>query len=129
MRTLVPQHTRKENAHAATMEVGYHSAHAFDAPWQIPEQVVLVATVDSDIRIGVPNEHAIDATVAQLQIVQIAIDSVLERCGIKEEEVVNHHLRLDKARLRPLEFRTVIFGAKIASADPAFHAPVTNIGE
>ena len=57
--------------------------------------------IDADVRIDGPDQDGVDAAVSLLQIVEIAIDGVLAGFGIVEVAVLDHHLRLDEARLRP----------------------------
>jgi len=62
----------------------------------------LIAVVDSDIRIGVPDENAIDAAITFLKIVQVAIYRVFSSHRIIEIAIFHHHLRLEEAGLESL---------------------------
>jgi len=52
---------------------------------------------------------------------------VTMRHGIIEVAVFHHHLRLEKAGLRPLELRRVVARPVVADANLAFIAPVANV--
>ena len=77
MGSLVPQHDREENAYVVPVKVVHHLLDGAKSTGKIPEEIVLAPAVNADIRISVPYEHAIDAAIALIHVVQIAIDSVL----------------------------------------------------
>ena len=95
----------------------------------VVEQVELVAVVDANVRINRPDEHRIDAAVALVEIVQIAVDGVARANRIVEVAVLDHHLRLDKTALRPLQFRAIVFGAVVADAGEALGPPLFDVGQ
>ena len=59
------------------MESFNHLPQGGDAAGQVARQVPLVAVVDAYIRIDGPDQHAVDAAVALVEIVQVTIDCVL----------------------------------------------------
>ena len=111
------------------MEVRNHLPHARNTSWHGADHVVLVAVVDSHVRIRGPDQHRIDSAVSLFQIIEITIHRVAVRDRIVEITVFDHHLRLKKAGLRPLECRQVVARAVVADANPAFIAPMPNVGQ
>ncbi len=95
----------------------------------IAQQVELVAVVDADVRVDGPEQDAVDAAVALLQVVEVAVHGVAARDGIVEVAVLHHHLRLDEAALRPLEFGAGIDLAGESGADTSFGAIARDLGE
>ena len=65
-RALIPYHHRKKHAHSATVEIRDHLPHARDATGHVAQQVVLIAVVDAHVWIRLPNQHAVNASVAAL---------------------------------------------------------------
>jgi hypothetical protein len=63
---LVPQHGGKEHMHPVPMESSDKLLYCLFATGKIRDEVILVAIVDADVRIGRPYEHAVDAAVARL---------------------------------------------------------------
>ena len=127
VRSLIPQHDGKQHAHMMPVKVLHHLPHALHAAGQIAEHVELIAAVDADIGISVPDEHAVDSAIPLLKVLQITVDGVLPGLRVVEIAVVHHHLRLHKTRLRPQE-RGIVVGAVVeADADAALVAPVRDI--
>ena len=96
-------------------------------PGMDSNHVELVAIVDAHVGIGGPDQHRVDAAIALLEIVEIAIDGVLAGDGIVEVAILHHHLRLDEAGLRPLERGQIIARTVIADADAPLGAPVLKV--
>ena len=65
---------------------------------------------------------------APVEIIQIAVDSVPACYRIVKISFLDHHLRLDKVALRPLQLGPEVFGVAIAHADEPFSAPLLQIG-
>ena len=128
-RALVPHHHREKHAHSALVKVGDHLPHAGDATRHRANHVVLIAIVDAHIRICGPDQYRVDAAVAFLEIVEIAIDRIFARDRIVEIAILDHHLRLDEARLRPRQRRDFVARAVVADSNETFHAPVPDVGE
>src|SRR5262249_52493052 len=57
------------------------------------------------------------------QIVEVFIHGVSSRHGIIEVAVLDHHLRLHEAALRPSQFRPFVFGIAIIGALQILRAP------
>ena len=111
------------------MEVRDHLAYPRHAARHGPNQVVLIAVVDAHVRIRRPDQHCIDSAVALFKIVEITVDRVSVRDRIVKIAVFHHHLRLEKARLGPLERGQVVARAIVADSNPAFVAPVADVGQ
>ena len=129
VRPFVPHHHGEQDAHAAAMEVGNHLAHTINAAGHGLNHLKLVAVVDPHVWIGSPDEHRINAAVALFYIVEVAIDSVTASQLIVEIAIVNHHLRLHKARLGPAECRHLVARRIESGADAALGAPVFNVAQ
>ena len=126
-RSLVPHHHRKQHLDAAAVKIRHHLAHAGDAARHGADHVQLIAVVDAQIGIGGPDEHRIDAAIALLEIVQIAVHRVFAARRIVEVAILHHHLRLDEARSASIcSAGRVISRAVIADIDSPLHPPVAS---
>ena len=79
------------------MEVGDHLFQAGGPARHITQQVILVAVVDSDVGIGVPDQDGVDSAVALPKVVKVTVHGVSARRRVVEVAVLDHHLRLDEA--------------------------------
>ncbi len=86
-------------------------------------KVPQVAIVDADVRIHGPDQHAVYAAVARVQIIQIPVDRIFTLDGIVEVALLDHHLRLDKIALRPLKLRAAILSVVKSHAREALVPP------
>src|SRR5439155_11155467 len=68
-RPLVPQHYREQNPDAAAVKVLNRLAQSLNAARHIAKQVVLVAIINADIRVSVPDEDRSNSTVALFECV------------------------------------------------------------
>src|ERR1700744_1379848 len=123
---LVPEHYRKENANVVAMEISDHLTDTVNSPGHVVKEIELVSVVDAHVRIRWPDEHGINAAESFVEIVEIAVDSVFAGDWIVKIAILNHHLRLHVAALRPFQFRTLIFTAVVADSlellcPPTFH--------
>jgi hypothetical protein len=73
---VVPGHGRQEHLDPAPVEIGDRATHALDAPGQIVRQVELVARVDADVGVDVPEQHAVQAAETLFKIVEVAVHRV-----------------------------------------------------
>ena len=128
-RALIPHHHRKQHAYPAMMEIRNHLPHARYAARHGADHIVLVAVVDSHVRIRGPDEHRINSAVSLFQVIEVTIYRVAVRHRIVEITVLHHHLRLEKAGLGPLECGQVVAQAIVADTNPALVAPMTNVGQ
>jgi hypothetical protein len=103
--------------------------HAGEAAGHAANQVVLIAIIDSQVRVRRPDQNGIDAALALFEIVEVTVDGVLAGGGIVEVAILNHHLRLREAGLRPLQCRQIVPGAVVANSDAPFRSPVCDISE
>ena len=90
------------------VKIRNHLPHAGNSSRHAANHVVLIAVVDSHVRISRPDQHRIDSSVALFQIVEIAIDGVAVGDGIIEIAVLHHHLGLEETGLCPLECGEVV---------------------
>jgi hypothetical protein len=146
-RAVVPRHRRQKHLHAALVEISDCALEAGDAPWQIVRHVEMVAIIDADVRVDVPQQHAVDAAVTTLQVVEIALHGVAPRDRIEQVTILDHRQRLHEIALRPLQARIAIQRVVVTqphemlvsplaqAADPVFAVrvdvdhPVTDAGE
>ena len=77
---LVPDHEREQDAHTPAVEVGDHLTDPGYATGKVAEEIVLVAIIDTEVGIGVPDKNAVDAAIALLDVVEVAIDRVFATC-------------------------------------------------
>ena len=105
------------------MELVDHFADARDAARQIAVHIVLIAIVDADVRIDGPEQNGVDAAVALVDVVEIAIDRVFARDRVVEIPILDHHLRLNERRLAPFQLGTLILGIVIFDALAGVVAP------
>src|ERR1700682_3580227 len=124
MRALIPHHHRKQDTNAALVKIGNHLTHARYSTWHGANHVVLVAIVDTHIRIRRPNQNSVNAPIPLFQIVQVPIHRVAICTGIIKVTIFDHHLRLNKTRLRPLQFRKLVARPFIADPNAPLVAPV-----
>jgi len=121
---IVPGFGRQEYTHTTAMKIGNRSAQAVKAPRQIMREIGLIAIIDTDVRIDVPDQHAIDATKARFQIIEVAINGVLACRRIVKETIFDHHLRMHEITLCPSQFRAAVVDVVIADACQVFAPPV-----
>jgi hypothetical protein len=111
------------------MKVGDHLLERGNPSGHVAEVIELAAIVYADVRVSVPDEDAVNTAVPFLQVIEIPLDRVLPSDGIVEVVVLNHHLRLHVAALRPLQFRPRVFRAVITDALQILHAPALHVGD
>ena len=128
-RAVVPGHRRQEHLDAAPMEIGDRAAQPGEAARQIVREVELVAIVDADVRVDVPEQHAVDAAVAALQIVEVTLHGVAARDRIVEVAVLDHHQRVHEIALRPLQPRVAIQRVVVAEPDQVLVAPLAQAAD
>ena len=112
-----PRACRKEHADATAVKIGDHLSEASEPAGHVAQEVELVAIVDADVGIDGPEQHAIDAAVAMVEIGEEAVDGVAAGLGVVEVAVFHHGLRLDEAALGPLQFGALVEFAVQAGAD------------
>ncbi len=122
-RAHVPWHNREEHANVPAVEIGDHLAQPRQAAGHVVQQVMLIAIVDADVRIDRPDEHGINAAIAGLQVVEIAIDRVFARHGVVEVPLFDHNLGLDEATLRPGQFAPAVLGTVVTNLCPTLLPP------
>ena len=110
-----------------TVKLFHSFAHLRHAPGQVAKQIVLIAAVDTQVRISRPQQHAVDASVALIQVREVTVHRVLQRARIVEEAIVNHHLRLNKTRLRPQKLPARILRSLITHSQQMFGAPMLHV--
>src|ERR1700722_229926 len=111
------------------MKVSDHLFDSGNTSRHSTKQVILIAIVNSDVGIYRPDQYGIDTTVALLEIIEIFIYGIFSRDRIVEVTIFDHHLRLDKTGLRPLQFLAVVFLPGIARPEPRFTPPASNVVE
>jgi hypothetical protein len=79
------------------MKVGNHLANTFNAARHGAHHVQLIAVIDTHVGVGGPNEYGVNAPIALIEIVEVAVDSISMSYGIVEIAIVHHHLRLNEA--------------------------------
>jgi len=126
---VIPGLGRQEHLDPAPVEGIDRALEAVEAAGQVMRQVELVAVVDADVGVDVPDQHRIEATEAPLEIVEVAIDRVLARPDVEEVTVLDHHLRVHEVALRPLQFRAPVVGVVVTDAHQVFAAPVPQFGQ
>ena len=109
----VPGHDGEQHFHAVCVEVVDHRTHAGDAAGKVAHHVVLVAVVDADVRVDGPQQDGVDAAVAFVEVVEIAIDRVLAGRDVEEVAIFDHALRLDEGLLRPTQFGPIVLAAVV----------------
>ena len=72
---------------------------------------------------------AVDAAVALVEVVEVAVDGVAAGDGVVEIAVLDHHLGLDEAGLGPLEGGELVTGGVVAGADAALGAPMLEVAQ
>src|SRR5208337_1131680 len=77
----------------------------------------------------VPNQNRVNPAVALLEVVQITVYCIFAGDGIVEVPLLDHHLRLNEAGLRPLQLRPPILGAVVTHANQALASPVADVVE
>src|SRR5579872_7433687 len=90
---------------------------------------MLVAVVDPHVGISWPDQHRIDAAEALLQVIEIAVDSVFACDRIVEVAILDHHLRLNEARLGPLQRWHVVARTTVSDPDEPLITPMCDISK
>src|SRR5580698_1968146 len=126
---MVPQNNWKYHLDAATMKVSDHLLNFDNTSRHITKQVILITIVDSDIGIYRPDQYGINTAVALLEIIQIFIYRIFSGDRIVKVTIFDHHLRLDKTGLRPLQFLTFVFLPEIARPKPCIIPPASDVVE
>ncbi len=127
VRALIPRHRGKKYLDAPAMKIVDHGPDAGNASGQVPDEIVLAAGIDADVRIDGPDQDAVDTPVAAVKIVKVTVDRIAARGRIVEIAILHHHLRLNKIRLGPLQFGTRVLRSVIAHPDEALVAPVHDV--
>ena len=73
VKSLLDQRKKVRHEHFDTSAV--EVAHELWEVWQRPEHLELVAIIDTNIGVGMPEQHRIHAAIAQIDILQPAINS------------------------------------------------------
>ena len=105
------------------MELINHTAHAGDATGEIAQHIKLIAVVNSEVGIDMPDQNRVDGSNAALGFGKKTVDSVLALLGIVETAIPNEKLHLRKDALRPLQVGAVVLGAVVAQQRAAIPAP------
>src|ERR1700722_2810496 len=122
-RSLVPLDEWEKNLHTPAVKLLHHLAECRNASWKITKQVELVATIDSKVRIDVPNQYRVDGSDAAFSLVQEPVNCVLGVLKIVEIAVPDQELDLRKNVLRPLQLRPLELAAIVANASAAIRSP------
>jgi len=90
---------------------------------------VLVAIVDAQVGIAVPEQDRVDAPESPLEVVEQPVDRVCPSDRIVERAVMDHEDVLDERALRPRQLRTRVLAVVMAGADQALAPPVAHVGQ
>src|SRR6516164_3140556 len=111
------------------MKVGDHLAKRGDTAGHVAQEIELVAIIDADVGIYRPEQDTIDAAVAFIEVIEVAIDGVAAGYGIVEIAVLDHGLRLHETALCPGEGGArVDFGIE-SGAGALFVTPGADVAE
>ena len=111
------------------MKIGDHLPNSRDPAGHAANHVMLIAVVDSHVRIGRPDQYRIDPSISLLQIIEITVHGIAMCDRIVEVAIFHHHLRLEETGLRPLQSGEVIPRAVVANSNATLVAPMLNVGK
>src|SRR5713226_2930446 len=77
-----PRIVRDLSGIGTAIEVGNHLLHAGDTSGHAANHVVLIAVIDTKVRVGRPDQDSIDSAVPLFEIVEVTLNGVLARDGI-----------------------------------------------
>jgi len=73
----VPEHDRQQHPYATPVELRHHLAQAGQAARHVAPKIELVAIIDADVRVGRPDQYAVDAAIPIREVRQIAFDGIM----------------------------------------------------
>jgi hypothetical protein len=111
------------------MKVRDHLPESRNTARHIAREVVLIAIIDTDVRINRPDQDAVDAAIAFFKIFEVVVNGVFARHRIVKETILDHHLRLEEIALRPRELGPRILLAAIAGTNQPLIAPVADVAQ
>jgi hypothetical protein len=95
--------------------------------WQVRSQRSLVAVIDPNVRVNIPEQHAIDPAEAALEIIEISIDGIFPSGRVVEIPVFDHHLGVYEVALRPFELGSLVVYPVVTHPDEMLMAPLAEI--
>src|SRR5258708_33115197 len=73
---IVPGCRGDEDPDATAVEIRHDLLQAGEAAGQVAGEVSLVAVINADVGINIPDQHAVDAAVAAHEVVEVFVDGV-----------------------------------------------------
>ena len=127
-RAGVPSEDREENFDVMTVKIGDEFLKPRNAAGKIAQEVELIAIVDADVGINVPEKDNVDGADTFFSFTEKFVDGVLVGPGIVERTVPHEKLHLGKGFAYPCEFRPRVFGAIISQTLKTVGTPGLQIG-
>ena len=86
---IAPVIPREQHSDACLVELANHCGQAWDSTWHGSQLIDLVAVVHAQIRVRLPEHHAVDATVPLLEILEEPVDCPAVCFAIVKKAVAN----------------------------------------
>src|SRR6266550_5026796 len=122
-RACVPRNEREENLDSVAVKLLNHLTNRGNAAREIAQQIELIAIINAEVGIDVPNQDGIDRTNATFRVVQKTVHRVFARFGVIKGAIPDEHLDLGENLLGPGEFRPLVFGIIVVETDQLAGTP------
>src|SRR5207245_8836548 len=91
-RACVPRNEREENLDSVAVKLLNHLTNRANAAREIAQQIELIAIINAEVVIDVPNQDGIDRTNAVFRFVQKTVHRVFDRLGVIKGAVTDEQL-------------------------------------
>src|SRR5947209_9691563 len=122
-RSCVPRNEREENLDSVAVKLLNHLMNRGNAAREIAQQIELIAVVNAEVGIDVPNQDGIDRTNATFRVVQKTVHRVFACFGVVKRAIPDERLDLGENLLGPGEFRPLVFGIIVVETDQLAGTP------
>src|ERR1700678_3149718 len=90
---------------------------------KILQKIELIAVVDSEIRINLPDEYSINFPQPLLGLIQKTVDCVFVFFRVVQASIPDQNLHLQEDMLRPFQIGPLVLGAVISKSHPPISTP------
>src|SRR5437016_6081227 len=116
-RACVPGNEREENLDSVAVKLLNHLTNRGNAAREIAQQIELIAIINAEVGIDVPNQDGIDRTNATFRVVQKTVHRVFARFGVIKGAIPDEQLDLGENLLGPSQLWPFVLGIIVAETD------------
>src|SRR5213594_1960868 len=122
-RACVPRNEREENLDSVAVKLLNHLTNRGNAAREIAQQIELIAVVNAEVGIEVPNQDGIDRTNATFRVVQKTVHRVYACFGVVKRAIPDERLDLGENLLGPGQLWPLVLGIIVAETDQLAGTP------